>query len=155
MDSRTSFYVIRGSQVYTSFRSLLNECRWHSATSAERLTAYRCVLAPMYWLYQSKGLVEIPNWNEYQFWKVKLLRKRYQKHGVWTVTWIVNVWSNDYIIGFTKSRKKSKKVVSKKSRKKLLTNDKTNGILSKLSLMSKSVTARNLDNWTVKQPWKF
>lgn len=30
------FYINRGSQVYTSFRSLLNECHWHSATLWKR-----------------------------------------------------------------------------------------------------------------------
>ena len=40
-DSLSGFYVIRGLQVSVSLRSLQNECHWHSATSVERLTAYR------------------------------------------------------------------------------------------------------------------
>ena len=32
VDSLSSFYVIRGSQVSVSLRSLQNECHWHSAT---------------------------------------------------------------------------------------------------------------------------
>ena len=41
MDSFTGFYVIRGSQVSVSLRSLQNECTGTLQPSVEGLTAYR------------------------------------------------------------------------------------------------------------------